>query len=185
MRQKLFSVWAIVMALVCVPVLSSCGGDDDDEIGGSGKSNSENVMYINGNNVASLNYGYFIYEGEGTVSFMFMNQNMLNFDVNKSPLLSFLSVRIPETSDIPTGTFTTEIDADFDVNRDWSTYKCDMTGWSRALVMTVSKSGNKYVIDVTSNDLHIFKSDNEIGDGANGSLRFHYEGGISVQHIDD
>ena len=40
MRQKLFSVWAVVMALVCVPVLSSCGGDDDDDsvVAGGGSS---------------------------------------------------------------------------------------------------------------------------------------------------
>ena len=40
MKQKLFSVWAIVMALVCVPVLSSCGGDDDDDavVAGGGSS---------------------------------------------------------------------------------------------------------------------------------------------------
>ena len=95
--------------------------------------------------------------------------------------ITFLSVRIPyNNSGIPQGTFSTEADADFDVNRITSTGKCDLTGWCMKLIMTVVRSGDKYIVDFSTSDLHIFHSDDETGNGQSGSLTLHYEGYLEV-----
>ena len=95
--------------------------------------------------------------------------------------VTFLSVRIPyNVLGIPQGTFSTEADADFDVNRNPSTRECDLTGWCMKLTMTVAKSGDKYIIDFSTNDLHIFHSNDETGSGQPGSLNLHYEGNVEM-----
>lgn len=165
----------VLMSIMCMVAVSSCGSDDDPQ------DNVPNAsLIISGKNYGVLPYGNFMNWNDGTASFIFGNQNITggNIDVNSG--YTYVAVRIPYSSgDIPVGTFSgSDVDLDFDVNRIASSQKCDMTGWSMNLSMTVSRSGDKYVVDVTSNNLHIYSNDDDSGDGTKGSLSLHYEGSI-------
>lgn len=46
--------------------------------------------------------------------------------------------------------------------------------------MIIAKSGNKYIVDVTSNDFHICQGEDESGNGQKGSVVMHYEGLFSI-----
>lgn len=181
-KRTMNKIKFLLMAMMAVVAMTfaSCGSDDDTNESGSGNSSIDNVLSIDGTNYGKLEYACFIENGDGTSSLMFSNQNLASGNVNTNGNLTFLSVRIPSVTDIPTGTFSKDIDADFDVNRNLSTQKCDLTGWSLNLVMTIAKSGSKYIVDVTSSDFHIYKGDDEIGDGQKGSVMMHYEGAISL-----
>lgn len=168
----------VLMTIMCLTMFCACGSDDDDTIGGGG-SGSANEMMISGKSYGSLPYGQFSDWGDGYALFIFSNIRMVNAGTDTP--FTFLSVRIPyTTSGIPQGTFSTEADADFDVNRIASTGKCDLTGWCMKLTMTVARSGDKYTVDFSTSDLHIFHSDEETGNGQSGSLTLHYEGNLEV-----
>lgn len=166
-------------AMMVVAVMSLTACSSDDETDESGNSGIGNVLSIDGKNYGNLEFAYFIDYGDGTSSLMFSNQNVASGITNTNGTLTFLSVRVPFATGITTGTFSKDIDADFDVNRNLSTQTCELTGWSLNLVMTIAKSGNKYIVDVSSDDFHINGSD-ESGDGHKGSVVMHYEGIISV-----
>ena len=44
--------------------------------------------------------------------------------------------------------------------------------------MNISPDGDNYKVDVDVQDLHIFQSDNETGNGQAGKLELHYQGKI-------
>lgn len=168
----------VLMTIMCLTMFCACSSDDYDTTGGD-SSGSANELMISGKSYGSLPYGQFIDWGDGYASFIFSNIRMVN--AGTTTPITFLSVRIPyNTSGIPQGTFSTEADADFDVNRIASTGKCDLTGWCMKLIMTVVKSGDKYIVDFSTSDLHIFHSDDETGNGQSGSLTLHYEGFLEV-----
>ena len=171
------SAMVVVLMSLVVASLTACGGDDDDDLG---STSSSNALIINGTTYGNLPYAIFTVDEDGTASFIFSSVRMVN-SIDPNAPLTFLSVRIPYSSGgIPTGVFSADVDADFDVNRVPSTGKCDLTGWSVNQTMKVSKSGDKYIVDFVTNDLHIYHSDNEIDDGQSGSLVFHYEGKIEI-----
>lgn len=168
----------VLMTIMCLTMFCACSSDDDDTTGDSG-SGSANEMMISGKSYGSLTYGQFIDWGDGYASFIFSNIRMVNAGTDIP--ITFLSVRIPyNTSGIPQGIFSTNADADFDVNRIASTGKCDLTGWCMKLTMTVARSGDKYIVDFSTSDLHIFHSDDEAGNGQSGSLTLHFEGNLEV-----
>jgi len=179
MKEKFVKnvVMMVVTTIVCMATFTACSRDDDNEpISGD----STNALVISGQSYGNLPFAQFINWGDGTASFIFSSVRMVsNLDQN-SPI-TFLSVRIPYSSTgIPTGTFSADVDADFDVNRIPSTQTCDLTGWCIKLTMTVVKSGDNYVVDFETNDLHIFHSDNETGNGQSGSLTMHFEGKVEL-----
>lgn len=167
----------VFVAIMCLTSLCACSSDDDDINGGG--NGSTNTLMISGKSYGSLPYAQFIDWGDGYASFIFSNVRMVNAGANTP--ITFLSVRIPYTSSgIPQGSFTTDADADFDVNRVASTQECELTGWCLKLAMTVNRLGDKYVVDFSTNDLHIFHSDEETGNGQTGTLTLHYEGSVEV-----
>ena len=183
MYKKIFAkLLMMTMMIVVSTTFTACGGDDEDsEDKGSIGDGTNSVLLINSTNYALLPYAWFMDWGDGYGSFMIDNQNAILKGIDQSSGYTYVAVRIPYTSGaIPTGTFTTTADLDFDINRIASTQKCDMTGWSMNLTMTIAKQGDKYIVDVITDDLHIFKSDDETGNGQNGSLKIHYEGPLEI-----
>ncbi len=170
----------VLLSITGLVILSACGSDDDEtaENGGSLKA----ALIISGKSYGALPYGSFTNWGDGTASFIFGNQNIAGGSMDSNSGYTYVAIRIPYTTgDIPLGTFSgNNVDLDFDVNRFAATQKCDLTGWSTNLTMTVAKSGDKYLVDVTTNILHIFQNDEESNKGNTGSLTLHYEGGIST-----
>ncbi len=172
---------SLLVATIAIMVISACSSsDDENNSGNSGNSSAE--LFINDSSYGVLPYVCFINNGDGTGSFLFCNQNIQSGTIDYDSSLTYLSVRIPYISgDIPTGVFSgSKVDADFDVNRILSSDKCDMTGWSTDLTVSVQKAGNKYAVSVVTDKLHIYHSNSESGNGTIGSLKLNYEGGINI-----
>ncbi len=169
----------LLFVLLGIIAMTSCSSDDENT-NNSGNSIAE--LVINERSYGKLPYACFINNGDGTGSFIFSNQNVSSGSVKQDAKLTYLSVRIPFTSgEIPTGIFTgSNVDADFDVNRIVSTGECELTGWCLKLTMMVSKSGDKHIVEFVTDDLHIFHSDGEKGNGQLGKLTMHYEGKVEV-----
>ena len=170
----------VLLAITGLVTLSACGSDDDEttEIGG----NLNAALIISGKNYGVLPYGSFTNWEDGTASFIFGTQSIASGSMDRNSGYTYVAIRIPYTTgDIPLGTFSgNDVDLDFDVNRIATSQKCDLTGWSTDITMTVAKLGDKYIVDVTTNILHIFQNDEESNNGNTGSLTFHYEGRIST-----
>lgn len=183
MYKKIFAKILMMTIMVFGPTtFIACGGNDENsEYKGGISDGTNSVLFINSTNYAQLPYAWFMNWGDGYGSFMIDNQNAILKGIDQSSGYSYVAVRIPYTSGaIPTGTFTSIADLDFDINRITSTQKCDMTGWSLNLTMTIAKQGDKYIIDIISDNLHIFESDDETGNGQKGSLMIHYEGLLKI-----
>lgn len=169
-----------LMAIVSMGTLTACSSDDDGGDNGICNNGAANALIISGKNYGNLPYAQFMDWGDGYASFIFSNVRMVN-SIDQNAPLTFLSVRIPYSSaGIPTGTFSTDADADFDVNRIASTGLCELTGWCLKLTVMITKSGDNYIVDFLTSDLHIFHSDDEGGNGESGTLSLHYEGKIEV-----
>jgi len=167
----------IVTFIVAIIVMTACSSDDESS---NGNSSSSAELIIEGKSYGGLPYACFMSNGDGTGSFMFSNQNFASGSIDRDSNLTYVSVRLPYTSgDIPTGAFSgSDVDADFDVNRILSSDNCELTGWSMDVTMSIQKSGNNYIVSVTSDNMHIYQSDDDWGNGTIGSLKMNYEGGI-------
>ncbi len=174
-----------LMAIGCV-LFTSCSSDNNDVNNGSSNTEGNPELFINGKSYGSIPYAYFLDEGvdgnEHTGSFIFSNLRMSSGDFGTAGTKwTYLSVRVPVGSDgeIPVGSFTGKrADADFDVNRILPDGSCDLTGWSLSTNFTVSKSGNKYIINIDNNEFSIFYGDDEYGKGTKGLVSFKYEGEV-------
>ncbi len=174
------SMLIALMAIVSMGTLTACSSDDDGVDNGNNNNGAANALIISGKNYGNLPYAQFMDWDDGYASFVFSNVRMAN-SIDQNAPLTFLSVRIPcSSAGIPTGTFSTDADADFDVNRIASTGICELTGWCLKLTMTVTKNGDNYSVDFATSDLHIFHNDDEKGNGEPGTLSLHYEGKIEV-----
>ena len=182
-KKNLFKdIIMALFAVVAMVSLTACGSDDDDF--DNGNTSTKNVLTINGRSYDNLPYAQFISRSDGTATFIFSSVRMVS-DIDRNAPLTLLSVRIPSSSSgIPTGSFSTDADADFEVNRIISTQTCDLTGWSLNLTINVAQLGDKYIINFSSNDMHIFHSDDEVGNGESGSLTLHYEGKVEIINND-
>ena len=180
----------MAMAVIVCVTFAACGSDDDDTTGGSGDNGGGNttansVLFINDTNYGLLPYAWFMDWGGGEGSFIIANQNTILNGVDQNSDYTYVAVRIPYTtgSDIPIKSFSDTADLDFDLNRIYAQNTVDMTGWSLNQSMTINKTGDKYIVDVYTNDLHIFKSDEESGDGQHGTLKIHYEGPLEIYSL--
>jgi len=169
----------VMLSIMLVSTFTACSSDNDDIPDNGNDANA--ALIINGKNYGILPYGNFVDWADGTASFVFANQNMAEGSIDVNSAYTYVAVRIPYNSGpLPMGTFSgKDVDLDFDVNRILSTEECELTGWSEDLVMTVSISGEKYIVDVRTNSLHIYSNDEETGDGHSGTLTMHYEGNLS------
>lgn len=181
MKTIKFYMTLVIMAMVCVTTFSACGDDDDDDNNGTGATNFSKFS-VDGQKYDFSAYGFFIDNGsdggERTGSFLFSNIN-LSKGLSQNVPWTYISVRIPYNgTSIPEGSFTNNVDADFDINYKISEDTCELTGWSTNLTLTVKKSGTGYVVDIISNNFYTAKDYNSTGKKSTGSLLFHYEGSI-------
>ncbi len=179
MRTKsFFKSMTIAIAAIVSMSMTACGNSDDESSKGGNSSSSE--LIINDSSYGTLKYAYFTNHDDGTGSFMFTSQDLLDTSISQDSKLSFLAVRIPYTSGaIPTGTFMgNTVDADFTVNMIPSSGTYDMTGWSLGLTITIQKSGNNYTVSVQANNVNILQGDSKSEIQTTGTLKFNYEGSI-------
>ena len=190
MKKSIFTrvMMLAMMAAVCM-TFTACGGDDDgtpagggDNGGGGDKPNS--VLFVNGTNYGLLPYAWFMKWTDGSASFIISNQNTIQKGLDKTTGYTYVAVRFPNYDGaIPLGTYNANLDLDFDINRKYTSETAstvDMTGWSTKLVITIDKRDDKYIVDISTEDLHILKNDNEQGDGQKGFLNIHYEGPLDT-----
>ena len=176
-----------MMAAMCV-TLAACGGDDGDsspagsgDNGGGGNVKPNSVLFVNGTNYGLLPYAYIMDWNDGAASIIIANQNGIKQGLDQNAGYTQVAVRIPNfTGSIPTGTYSQGLDLDFDINRIYAANTIEMTGWSTQLVMNVVNQGDKYIIDITTENLHTYTKDNEKGDGQKGTLNIHFEGSLEI-----
>ena len=176
-----------MMAAMCV-TLAACGGDDGDsspagsgDNGGGGNVKPNSVLFVNGTNYGLLPYAYIMKWNDGAASIIIANQNGIKQGMDQNAGYTQVAVRIPNfTGTIPTGTYSQGLDLDFDINRVYAANTIEMTGWSTQLVMNVVNQGDKYIIDITTENLHTYTKDNEKGDGQKGTLNIHFEGSLEI-----
>lgn len=191
MKKTILSrVLMLVMMAVVAMTFTACGGDDDSSPAGGGNNGDgdgnqpNSVLFVNGTNYGLLPYAWFMEWSDGSASFIISNQNTIQKGLDKSVGYTYVAVRIPNyNGEIPLGTFTENLDLDFDINKKYTSETVstvDMTGWSTKLTITINKQGDNYVVDVKTDNLHIFKSYDEQGDGQKGSLNIHYEGSLDT-----
>ena len=178
-----------MMAAVCM-AFTACGGDDDGQTppagggvgtGGGGNVKPNSVLFVNGTNYGLLPYAYIMDWNDGAASIIIANQNGIKQGLDQNAGYTHVAVRIPNfTGSIPTGTYSQGLDLDFDINRIYAANTIEMTGWSTQLVMNVVNQGDKYIIDITTENLHTYTKDNEKGDGQKGTLSIHFEGSLEI-----
>ena len=191
MKKSIFTrvMMLAMMAAVCM-AFTACGGDDDGQTppagggvgtGGGGNVKPNSVLFVNGTNYGLLPYAYIMDWNDGAASIIIANQNGIKQGMDQNAGYTQVAVRIPNfTGSIPTGTYSQGLDLDFDINRIYAANTIEMTGWSTQLVMNVVNQGDKYIIDITTENLHTYTKDNEKGDGQKGTLSIHFEGSLEI-----
>lgn len=177
----------VMVAAMCV-TLAACGGDDGDsspagngDNGSGGNVKPNSVLFVNGTNYGLLPYAYIMKWNDGAASIIIANQNGIKQGLDQNAGYTQVAVRIPNfMGSIPTGTYSQGLDLDFDINRVYAANTIEMTGWSTQLVMNVVNQGDKYIIDITTENLHTYTKDNEKGDGQKGTLNIHFEGSLEI-----
>lgn len=183
MKKSIFSrvMMLAMMAAMCV-TLAACGGDDGDSSpagsgdNGGGGNTYDNLMVINGTKYGPMLKCYILQHGDGTASLTFANVDLYSGTTTATTKITQLAVKFQYQAGL-VGQYP-QIDVDFDVNRVPATQARDLTGYSLKGTMNISPDGDNYKVDVDVQDLHIFQSDNETGNGQAGKLELHYQGKI-------
>ena len=173
-------IFLAMMAIVCM-TFTACGGDDDSTPAGGGDNGGggntyDNMMVINGTKYGPMLKCYILQHGDGTASLTFANVDLYSGTTTATTKITQLAVKFQYQAGL-VGQYP-QIDVDFDVNRVPATQARDLTGYSLKGTMNISPDGDNYKVDVNVQDLHIFQSDSETGNGQAGKLELHYQGKI-------